>query len=143
MGRCIMYGLHALMQSEQVQRRGHVVILNLKGYDLYKDFDRLLTKLVFRIMATCPVKLNAMHCVTGWSSTMYNIAVPALRFLAGERLFLRGFLHCGSSTDMETSLAPFGLGLQHVEPVFAGVVREMELIEAWLQERRRLEEKET
>ena len=117
-------------------QNGFVILCNLQGYDLYRDFDRLLTKLVFRILTTAfPVRLQAFHAVTGWSSTVYNIARPALRYLAGRAVLLRGVLHAGSTTDIRESLAAYGLSHAAHVACFgggSGSAEQVSLLQEWL-----------
>lgn len=77
--RCYWYGLQAIAECERAQKLGYVLIVNLKGCDLYQHFDRILSKSTNEIMRYMPAACKAVHNCTGSGASVLELIMPVLQ----------------------------------------------------------------
>lgn len=80
--RCLWYAMQAIAKQEHYQRRGYVGLMNYRGCDLYKHFDRIMTKKSVWITNCMPVRTRAVHICTGsGASVTRDLILPVLKHM--------------------------------------------------------------
>jgi hypothetical protein len=67
--------------------------LLLQGFDIYKHFDRMLTKGLHMVTKCVPLKMKAMHVFTGSGKTVLEQVFPVLKQIIGKELRLLTNIH--------------------------------------------------
>jgi CRAL/TRIO domain len=92
--RALWYWFHALLEDEEVQKRG-VIILNYNANFSNRNRDPPLTKLCFKtLQGTLPVRVSAIHgCHV---PIVYSCIISILLVFMGERVRRRILAHNGT-----------------------------------------------
>ena len=98
--------LHMLCKDEKARKSGFVIVESIFGFDLYKDFDRLLAKTKFSMLRDCfPIQLKSYHLCGGigekWAM---DLVVPVLKHIAGKNIRLRMVCHTAGPHAITTIL---------------------------------------
>ena len=104
---------NSILFNESAQKRGIVVIENLKGFNIDKCMDRHLSKALAKMLnEILPVKLKAMHVLqsTSWCN-VYDIIMPSIKFLMGKDIRQRMLVHACNESIVERALQPYGIQL--------------------------------
>jgi hypothetical protein len=70
-----------------------ILFFLLQGYDLYKHFDRILSKNAIQIMNCMPARPRAVHICTGSGKSVMELVLPVLKQMGGREFRLRTNLH--------------------------------------------------
>jgi hypothetical protein len=138
--RCFFYCWQCISTLPEAQKHGCVILMNMKGYDIYEHFDRILSKRAFDIDRRMPIKVRAIHLCTGSGKSVTELILPVLKHMAGPELRLRTKIHAGSNKEICDGFAAFGLRRVHVDAICHGSFHNNETLRAWLHQRRALEE---
>jgi hypothetical protein len=66
----------------------------LQGFDVYKHFDRILTKKMILLKTCMPAKIKAVHvCLTESGKCIYEFVAPVLKYIVGQDYRLHMTLH--------------------------------------------------
>ncbi|CAJ1952262.1 unnamed protein product [Cylindrotheca closterium] len=102
----LFIALHMLCEEAEARKSGFVFIENMCGFDLYTDFDRILTKTQMSLLRDCfPTQLRCYHLCGGidekWA---VDLVVPVLKQIARKSIRLRMVCHTASPHDIATIL---------------------------------------
>jgi hypothetical protein len=133
--------MQTLSETESVQKRGYVMIKNLKGMDLYLHFDRIIAKKALGIMRDAmPVEMKAYHMCIGSGQSVSHLGLPVIKHIAGKDLRLHMVTHAGSDKDLLAEIEVYGLHRPNVSSVIGGTFTHS-LYTTWLQQRAEFEQK--
>jgi hypothetical protein len=114
----------------------------LQGYDLYKHFDRILTKQLTILIHDCmPCNIKATHALAGSANGVMSLVMPVLKAIISKALRLRMVFHLGSDAAVLESIKSYGLSSQNLSHVIAGGDFKHDDFLAWLEERKEEEAK--
>ncbi|KAL7569316.1 hypothetical protein ACA910_016859 [Epithemia clementina (nom. ined.)] len=118
-----------------------VAIINGRGYDLNKHYDRKFSKDVIAVSDVFPGDVKAIHfCFDGFCRSVVNLVVPIYKHMYGKHMRMRMVFHCGNSvSEISASIKEYGLRDVHAEAVFGGILWNPPRARAWLDERREVE----
>lgn len=103
MTRAFWYTMHALVEDEEIQKKGIVIIFHPRHFSKYSG-DRILTKNNISSMRSClPVRVDAIHCCH--PPFFFEFFYALLNNLLGERLRKRVIIHSGSNENVLQTLA--------------------------------------
>lgn len=87
--RCMWYLFHIVAESEENQKRGYVLIINLKDYDPHICGDRIGAKKTFLFIneAWCP-RMKGYHATYSSRQTAVKLVEPAIRQMQGPHIRL-------------------------------------------------------
>jgi hypothetical protein len=139
--RAFLYLVHvAIAKDDAAQRKGMVILSASRHAFQLDDHDRLYMKRFFQLISCLPIRVVSYHIVGAFISSNFSAMVmPSVHWLMGYHMSLRHRVHNGSSNqELQTSLAVYGITKL---PTFLGGHVDFDGTE-WLQERRRIEEKE-
>ncbi|KAG7353336.1 hypothetical protein IV203_009385 [Nitzschia inconspicua] len=137
--RCMFYMIQVISEDVHAQKHGFVCLNNMKGYDLYKNFDRLFFKQASILMVECmPTKTKAYHLLAGSENGVMSLVLPVKKHIAAKELRLRMVVHFGTDYKIVDSLKPFGLNSKNVSHVVGGDFTEAEWTK-WLSDRKETE----
>jgi hypothetical protein len=106
---------------------------NKQGYDLYKHFDRLMSKHLAIIFLHCmPMKIKAFHLLTGSADGVMSLILPSMKQVVGKECRLRMKVHSGNDDKMLESLKPYGLTSRHLSDTLGGEFKYDDFVE-WLE----------
>ena len=115
------------------------LFLALQGYDLYKHFDRLLTKQSSVITIECmPIKMKAEHLLAGSANGVMSLVLPVMKHVVAKELRLRMVVHSGTDGKILESIKPYGLSSKNVSHTLGGDYKHSDFVE-WLEERKQHE----
>jgi len=102
----LFIALHSLSNDEQARQNGFVFIENIRGYDLYSDFDRILTKIQMSLLRDFfPAKLMCYHLCGGIGEKwVVDLVVPVIKQIAKKSIRLRIVCHTTSPQEIATEL---------------------------------------
>jgi CRAL/TRIO domain len=128
----ILYLLHALLEDEEVQKKGLIAISNSDGVS-QRNRDTLLTKALIELaQGAFPIRLSAVHCCN--LPTIFNVIMRFFLALIGERLRKRIIVHCEVGPDLLTKLVD-DYGFKRVDiPTQMGGERQSDFSK-WIEER--------
>jgi hypothetical protein len=128
----ILYVLHALLEDEDVQRKGLIAISNSDGVS-QRNRDTLLTKALIELsQGAFPIRLSAVHCCN--LPTIFNVIMRFFLALIGDRLRKRIIVHCEMGPELLTKLVnDFGFQLADL-PTQMGGERTTDF-RKWIEER--------
>ena len=102
MARSTWYYLHALLEDENVQKKGAVII----GYPRkakFSQFDRKFAKMNMESIKGCiPIRVAGIHMCQ--PPTFFEIIFPIMKILMGARLRKRVKVHSGSNEKILAKL---------------------------------------
>ena len=104
--RHLFIALHMICQEAKARESGFVFIENICGFDLYTDFDRILTKTQMSLLRDCfPMQLKCYHICGGMGEKwVVDLVVPVLKQIARKRIRLRMVCHTASPVNIATIL---------------------------------------
>mmetsp|Transcript_30355 Transcript_30355/g.72745 ORF Transcript_30355/g.72745 Transcript_30355/m.72745 type:complete len:166 (-) Transcript_30355:382-879(-) len=102
----LFIALHILCKEAKTRKSGFVFIENFCGFDLYTDFDRMLTKTKMSLLRDCfPMQLKCYHLCGGIGEKwVVDLVVPVLKQIAGKSIRLRMVCHTASPHDIAAIL---------------------------------------
>lgn len=131
MCRVIWYCLHALLEDEETQKKGVVILVSGKGLQ-YSQLDLDFVKYCCTCIKGCvPMRISGMHLC--YPPTFFRLVFPIIKMLLGERLRKRIHIHPGSEEHFQRSLEPFGLTKEVISSKLGGKIVLDQLV--WLQNR--------
>jgi CRAL/TRIO domain len=93
--RAFWYFFHALLEDEQVQRRG-LIVVNYSAHYTSKNRDPTFTRMCVSSLQGCiPIRLSAFHGCH--PPTLYRLAASIFLLLIGDRLRKRVLPHAGTN----------------------------------------------
>jgi hypothetical protein len=135
--RVMWYHMHVISEDVDVQRRGIIGVGHFRT-NSPKQFDRVQSKLFFTcIREALPVKFVCAH-ICHAPSFFTMIIFPVIRFLMGKDIRLHTRLHNGSEETVLLELEKYGIQRHNIFKCMGGTF-DMHHVDAWLEERRRLE----
>jgi len=125
----LFIALHSLSQDEQARQSGFVFIENIRGYDLYSDFDRILTKTQMSLLRDYfSSKLMCYHLCGGIGEKwVIDLVVPVIKQIAKKSIRLRIVCHTTSPQDIATELDNFYMIAPSTLPLVIGGTQETDL----------------
>lgn len=132
--RALWYWFHAMLEDEQVQKRG-IIILNYNANFSLRNRDPTLTKLCLRtVQGILPIRMSAIHGCH--APLMYSCLISFILVFVGERVRQRILAHNGSQESVLCTLrTTYGIQLEDI-PTDMGGNRVLD-VAAWLNERKR------
>lgn len=107
MARCLWYVLHALVETEEAQKYGVIVIIYPRHAHI-SQLDRQLMKINAESIKSCiPLRLAAVHACH--PPVLMHIILDILRLFLGKRLRQRMRVHSGSDETVLQHLEGYGL----------------------------------
>ena len=105
----------------------------LEGYDIYKHFDRLLSKFMSIILLHCmPVKIKALHLLVGSATGVMSLVLPSMKQVMGKECRLRMVVHSGLDCRMLETLSVYGITRKNLNENLSGDVKHADFV-AWLE----------
>ncbi|GFH49903.1 hypothetical protein CTEN210_06379 [Chaetoceros tenuissimus] len=102
MTRATWYSIHALLEDEEIQKKGIIVVFYPRNFSKYSS-DRILSKNNITSMRSyLPVKLEAIHCCH--PPYFFEFFYALLSTLLGERLRKRVIIHSESDEEVLQTL---------------------------------------
>lgn len=134
--RCLWYRLKAVLEDVEVQKRGIVEIVNLRGKWKISVPDMLgyLVK-CSHILNDRPVRICAFHVLFEEEGGAMSLFVGAANKLVCTDIRMRQRFHVGSDLETQYSLMTFGIKLQDCFALGQGIFG-LEHIDSYLQYRR-------
>ena len=119
MMKAFWYTMHAILEDEEIQRKG-VVILAHPKHAAQSNFDRKLTKMNIESLRGCiPVRVAAIHiCNPPW---FFELFFPILKLFLGEKMRKRIKLHSGEDEEvLEKMQDKFGISREKIPTEMGG-----------------------
>ena len=91
------------------------------------------------ILGGIPCKTRALHFFTGSGKSVLTLIFPIIRQMAGKDLRHRFHIHADSNSDILADVEHFGLDEAHLQAMFDGIPKSLELCGEQLVARRVLE----
>ena len=108
----------------------------LKNYDIYKHFDRKLTKRTLFLTTNClPLRQCATHVCVGRSFSVANVILPFVKFFLSKHQRLRLILHYDNAMS---EMSKYGIGKESLPEHHGGGYTTVNYTK-WLADRRILE----
>jgi len=102
MARAFWYAVHALLEDEESQKRG-IVVVSYPNHANYYQHDIKLDRFLSRHVRTClPVRISAFHICRPTIFTY--VLLPSIRLFLGKTLWGRTHIHTGSQMDIMHTL---------------------------------------
>lgn len=97
-------------------------VLLHQGFDLYRHFDRLMSKHISIILFHCmPIKFSAMHLLASTTAQgVLSLVLPSMKQVMGKECRLRMTVHTGTDWKMMETLKPFGITSRSVSEALGG-----------------------
>ena len=74
--------IHVISNDAYAQKYGFICLSNIKGYDLYKHFDRIFIKQSSILMIECmPTKAKAYHLLAGSENGVMSLVLPVMKHI--------------------------------------------------------------
>ena len=81
----MFYMIHVMSEDVHTQKHGFVCVNNIKGYDLYKHFDRIFTKQSSVLLVeSMPVKTKAYHLLSGSENGVMSLVLPVMKHVVSK-----------------------------------------------------------
>jgi hypothetical protein len=107
---------------------------SIQGYDLYKHFDRLLTKQSSVLTIECmPIKMRAEHLLAGSANGVMSLVLPVMKHVVAKELRLRMVVHSGTDSKILDSIKPYGLSSKNVSHALGGDFKHSDFL-IWLED---------
>ena len=99
--RALWFVLHESLKNETSQKMG-VIFMSFPNGLGFLDIDWKLDKMIIESIQGClPIRVSVIHICH--PPVSLSIVFPILKFLMGERLWRRVYLHNGSTTRTTTT----------------------------------------
>jgi CRAL/TRIO domain len=130
--RAVWYGLHALLEDTEVQKRG-VIALNYNANFRLSNRDPPLTKKCFSTLkGALPLRISAIHGTH--VPYVYGCVIALVMVFLGERLRKRIIVHNGTNEEVIAALELYGISIEDI-PIDMGGLLKLD-ISTWLENRR-------
>lgn len=130
--RSFWYFFHAILEDEEVQKRG-IILLNYNANFSFKNRDPPFTSMCCDMMkGTLPIRMSAIHGTH--VPFLYKCILALVMIFLGERLRKRIILHNGTKDEVIAALASYGIHEKDI-PTDMGGLFELN-VRQWLLERR-------
>lgn len=130
--RAAWYILHAALENEGTQKKGLLVLADLKGASLSVIDHELIRVVALSAMGCIPIRISGLHGC--YPPKVFWVILPILKVLLGERLSKRIKIHSGSNETVLANLAKYGLEANaHPTQIGGDLVVNMD---EWLEKRR-------
>lgn len=107
-----------------------------QAFDLYKHFDRILTKKSFRMLDVLPWKLKCAHYCSGPGSSVLSIVMPIIKQIMNQKTRAHTQVQSGSDMEVMEKLKEFGLDEVHALPLFRGAIYNQEQCAEFLRQQK-------
>ena len=117
------------------------MIVTMKCFHLYRDWDRILTKFMGAIiLQSMPAQFKSAHaCFASSGPSVADIIYPFIKQILGRVFRLRLFIHAGSDAELHDKLRPFGIIPEKNLPECLGGGATLVDFQQWLRQRRAAE----
>lgn len=134
MVRAFWYTLHAVLEDEEVQRKGCVIIGHPKHAPSKPDFE-LEKKQVGALRGSIPIRIGAIHiCHPPW---FFELVWPVFKLMIGSVLRKRVNIHSAKDEKILGNLeSKFGIPKEKIPTDMSGGALQLDHM-AWLEERRK------
>ena len=112
-----------------------------QGYDLYRHYDRILSKQGWAISRCVPAEFKAVHVCQGPAerSLFHQVAMPMLKHTAGRNARLRTKIHTGTQFQVLKEFATYGLGREQLDIAYGDLTTLLAAAKQFLEQRRKIE----
>jgi hypothetical protein len=130
------------MESESAQLQGFVFVMNIKFWNIQRDFDRIFIRKGADLFANAlPMKAMGVHlCLGSFGPNLFNFVGPFLKKIITKRVRLHLEFHAGHNYDLLRELQEYGISPESMHEALGGDYTD-DMFMAWL-ERRKIVEKE-
>jgi CRAL/TRIO domain len=119
MARVIWYVLHAALEDETTQKKGVIIVVDLRIVKL-SLFDRELVRILAGSVQGCiPVRLSGLHGTS--PPRIFGVIFPFIKALLGERIGKRIRIHSSHNLEhVQEGLAKYGMPLEVIPTQLGG-----------------------
>ena len=108
--RCFFYLYQKMaLESNSNQQLGCIAVFNARGFDMYKHYDRILTKRNCATMVALPMKVRTVHILLGSTSSVFSMLLPTVKVIMGPSIRHRLKFHQGTNKELVTVLVDNGI----------------------------------
>jgi hypothetical protein len=135
--RTIFYVAHtAITDDVSMQMNGLVLVMNVKCFNLLRDFDRLfIRKCTDLFTHALPVKVMAIHlCLASHGRNIFGVILPILKKIITKRFRLHVKFHNGHDSDLLRELKEHGISPESTHKALGGKYTD-KMFTAWLKRR--------
>lgn len=137
--RVMWYFFQTLCESPEYQRRGYVLLINLKDYIPHKCNDRIGAKKMFVYVRECWCpRMKGYHATYASHQTPVKLVEPAIRQMQGKHIRTHLVNHYGFDSENLKALRDYGLLKEHLSHVIGGDFTHDDHLE-WLRKREQIE----
>lgn len=107
MVRMIWYMVHAMLENENVQKHGMILMVNPRNVGFQSISRDLQRQAAFSVSRCLPMRIGAFHvCQPSW---IFRLSIPFLRLFIGPRLRPVFKVHAGKPEKIQSRLAQYGI----------------------------------
>jgi CRAL/TRIO domain len=133
MARVIWYMLHAALEDEMSQKRGVIVLVDLRIIKLSFLDTELVRILAASVQGCIPIRLSGLHGTS--PPRIFGVMFPVIKKLLGERLGKRIRIHSSHKLEeVQAGLANYGMPLKVIPTQLGGGAEVCH--ESWLKQQR-------
>lgn len=132
--RAVWYITHAVLEDEEVQKKGVIAILNPRRTKFSEVEKKTIWMNVISVKGCIPIRFSGVHVCH--CPSMFKVIFPFLKLLMGPRLRKRLKLHYGSDKAVVKVLRSFEIMPDQISVDMGGTWVYDHL--AWIEERRAL-----
>jgi hypothetical protein len=131
------------MESESAQMQGFVIVMNVKFFNLHRDFDRIFIRKVTDLFTNAlPMKTMGVHlCLGSHGPNVFNFAGPFLKKIITKRVRLHLEFHAGHDSDLLRELQEYDVSRKSMHEALGGDYTD-DMFMAWLKRRKIVEKKQ-
>jgi hypothetical protein len=99
------------MENESAQMQGFVMVMNVKFFNIQRDFDRIFIRKGADLFTNAlPMKTMKVHlCMGSFGPNIINFAGPFLKKIITKRVRLHLEFHAGHDSDLLRELQEYGI----------------------------------
>ena len=126
--------------SAEAQKLGHVLISNMRSYEIYLHYDRTYSRDCAKMQNYLPMNFVTAHIIVGHGhAALRDVIAPILKYIHGKRMRLRSVVHLGDNQQVTRDLATYGIVAEKLPVGLGGALRTGECFMQWMIRRRGLE----
>jgi len=133
--RFVWYIFHALLEDEEVQKKGVIGIIYPRTTKFSEVEKKIMYMCTVSVKGCLPLRLSGFHVCH--CPTMFRVIFPFVKMLMGPRLRKRLKLHYGSDKAVVKALKNFDINPEQISADMGGTWEYDHL--KWIEERRNLE----
>ena len=138
--RVLWYYFQVLCESEEYQKRGYVLLINLKDWSPHLCNDRIGAKKMFIYVRECWCpRMKGYHATYSSRQTPVKLVEPAIRHMQGKHIRTHLVNHYGFDSDNLKTIAEYGLRKEHLSHVIGGDFTHQDHL-GWLRQREQFEQ---